>query len=139
MRELGSGRTVGNNPVVHPLRGIYVARPGLEFHFTATGPSLPPGDFFAVQKSVDTAQFWETPFNVQPAQHSIQTAVDSLMFGGVDTVAEMTKLSTQFLPPQVANGYLSSANSRHWHHASAEGDSVSRRRSAFACEEIDKI
>lgn len=78
-------------------------------------------------------------FNVQPAQHSIQTAVDSLMFGGVDTVAEMTKLSTQFLPPQVANGYLSSANSRHWHHASAEGDSVSRRRSAFACEEIDKI
>lgn len=52
---------MGNNPVVHPLRGIYVARPGLEFHFTATGPSLPPGDFFAVQKSADTAQFWETP------------------------------------------------------------------------------
>src|ERR1700737_3668077 len=36
-------------------------------------------------------------------------AVDSLMFGVTDNVTELTKLSTQFLPPQVkvalANGF----------------------------------
>jgi hypothetical protein len=39
----------------------------------------------------------------------VAMAVDSLMYGVTDNVAELTKLSTQFLPPQVAtaiaNGY----------------------------------
>jgi hypothetical protein len=33
----------------------------------------------------------------------VAMGVDSLMFGQTDTVAELTKLSTQFLPPQVVN------------------------------------
>jgi hypothetical protein len=43
------------------------------------------------------------------ALSQVVMAVDSLMFGQVDTIAEMTKLATQFLPPQlsfaVTNGF----------------------------------
>jgi hypothetical protein len=33
----------------------------------------------------------------------VAMAVDSLMFGVTDNTTELAKLSTQFLPPQVAN------------------------------------
>ena len=40
----------------------------------------------------------------------VAMAVDSLMYGVTDTVAEQAKLSTQFLPPQVANAIKNGFN-----------------------------
>jgi hypothetical protein len=40
----------------------------------------------------------------------VAMGVDSLMFGVTDTVAELTKLSTQFLPPQVHNALVNGYN-----------------------------
>src|SRR6202521_4143071 len=40
----------------------------------------------------------------------VAMAVDSLMFGVTDNVAELTKLATQFLPPQVANAVAHGLN-----------------------------
>jgi hypothetical protein len=40
----------------------------------------------------------------------VAMAVDSLMFGVTDNVTELTKLATQFLPPQVANAVANGFN-----------------------------
>jgi hypothetical protein len=40
----------------------------------------------------------------------VAMAVDSLMFGKTDSVAELTKLSTQFLPPQMVNALANGFN-----------------------------
>src|ERR1700730_378842 len=83
---------------------------GIEF-FTDTGeatteagqitnpPSTPTGYSYAVQLLAN---------NISLSQ--VAMAVDSLMFGVTDNVAELTKLATQFLPAQAANAVANSLN-----------------------------
>src|SRR3984893_8926728 len=83
---------------------------GIEF-FTDTGeatteagqitnpPSTPTGYSYAVQLLAN---------NISLSQ--VAMAVDSLMFGVTDNVAELTRLATQFLPAQVANAVANGLN-----------------------------
>jgi hypothetical protein len=55
---IGAGVTTFNGSIIGDARG------DLLLNFTATGPSLPPGDFFAIHRSTDSTDptnFWEEP------------------------------------------------------------------------------
>jgi hypothetical protein len=83
---------------------------GIEF-FTNTGEATTEAGLITNPPATPTVYSYAVQLlanNISLSQ--VAMAVDSLMFGVTDNVAELTKLATQFLPAQVANAVAHGLN-----------------------------
>jgi hypothetical protein len=106
---IGAGVTTFNGSIIGDARG------DLLLNFTATGPSLPPGDFFAIHRSTDSTdpteptKFWEKP---------IQYASSSKSYSDGGKISRWGDYSSAVVDPTQPHAFLISNeyafDESHW-------------------------